>query len=113
MSSKKPADTHLFGSRCPVLCRRRGRPNGKTSALARVAARARDWHGRFVHPATHGLLCGQRTAPAHLAFAAAFGTLAPSEPRWPSHSGMGTDTPSPHSAAPHPLEGRRLTTACT
>src|SRR6266705_3780628 len=101
-----------FCSRYPVLWCRGGRPNGETSSLA--APCARNWHGPFVHPATYGLLRGQRTAPAALAFATTLGALAPSQPRWPSYSDMGTDTPSPHSAVPHPsYEGRHLTTACT
>src|SRR5215467_8339320 len=45
----------------PLFRHRMDRQNGEATALAGVAACAREWHGSFVHPATHGVLCGQRT----------------------------------------------------
>jgi len=97
-------------SRHPVLWRWSGRPNSETTPRARLAHCARDGHGRVVYLAAHGVLRGQRTAPAAVAFAAAPGVLAPAQSCWPSDSDLGADTPSAHSPLSQcSLEGVLLT----
>jgi hypothetical protein len=63
------------------------------------AAAAHRQHGDRIHPAAHGVLRGQWTTPAAVAFAAGPGVLAPAEHRRRSYSDLGTDTPSAHTAA--------------
>src|SRR5262249_54421262 len=74
------------------------RPDGETTTTPGLVAGAHHRDGNLVHPPTHGVLRGQRSAPAPVALAAPFGTLAPSQPRWVPDSGLGAATPSARSA---------------
>lgn len=74
--------------------------NGETAALARLAPTAHRRHGDLIHPAAHGVLRGQWTTPAAVAFAAPSGALAPAQLRRRSSSGLGAETSSAYSALP-------------
>jgi hypothetical protein len=98
-----------FGRR--IFWRRHSWTNCEASALAWVVDHSRDRHGAFVRRPAYSVLCRQRAAPSHLALIAAFGTLAPSQHRWPSGADMGINTSSAHSASAHVIKKWHLTSA--
>jgi hypothetical protein len=87
-------------ARYSVIRRWNDRTDGKTAALARLAPTAHRLHGDLIHPAAHGVLRGQRTTPAAMAFAATSSALAPTELRRRSSSDLGVETSSAHSEPP-------------
>src|SRR6266702_1177729 len=64
-------------------------------------------HGGVVHPATHGVLRGQRTAFAAVAVAAAPSLLAPAQYCRLANSGLGAETPSTPAPFSHYLQWHR------
>jgi hypothetical protein len=76
-------------ARHPVVRRWSGRTNGEAAPLARVAPSPHHRHGGVVHPATHRVLCGQRTTSSALEFSAAAGVLGRSKFRRDSDSDLG------------------------